>query len=58
MAWLHMHKKKTTSRGMGPNLMCNVEKKMLKIILKDGMTRWVESQTLELKLAQDLSQTQ
>jgi hypothetical protein len=43
---------------MGPNLVCNVEKKMLKIILKDGMTRWVESQTLKFKLAQDLSQTQ
>jgi hypothetical protein len=41
-----------------PNLVCNVEEKMLKTILKDGMTRWVESQTLELRPTQDFSQTQ
>jgi hypothetical protein len=34
----------------------NAEEKMLKAILKDKMTSWVESLTLELGLAQYFSQ--
>lgn len=32
----------------GPNLMHNFEEKMSKAILKDKMTRWAKSQTVEL----------
>jgi hypothetical protein len=39
------------------NLVHNVEKKMLKIILKDGMTRWVKNQTLEPRPTQYFNQT-
>ncbi len=45
--------RKNMNYRMGrPNLVCNVKEKMLEAILKNG---WVESQTLELKLVQDLS---
>jgi hypothetical protein len=36
--------------------MCNVEKKMSKAILKDGMTRWAKSQAPKHGLAQDFNQ--
>jgi len=34
---------------------CSVKEKMLEAILKDGMIRWAESQTLEHGPTQDLS---
>jgi hypothetical protein len=40
-----------------PNLVCNVEEKMLEAILKDGMIRRIENQALEPG-AQDFSQMQ
>jgi hypothetical protein len=38
-----------------PNLVCNAKEKMLKAILKDGMTRRTKSQTPELGFTQDFN---
>jgi len=39
MGWLHMHQERPQSIGWGkPNLLCNVEEKMLDSIQKDGMS--------------------
>jgi len=51
-----MHRKKPQTIGWGrPNLMCNVDEKILEVIRKKGVTRQVEKQTpIELRHAQDL----
>jgi hypothetical protein len=44
MAWPHMHRERPQAMGWRrPNLVHSVEEKMLKAILKDGMTRWAKN---------------
>jgi len=51
-----MHRERPRTVGWGrPNLAHNVEKQMSKAILKDGMTRWVESQAPKLGPSQDFN---
>ncbi len=56
MVWLYMHWEKPWIVGWGkPNLVCSVKEKMLETILTNEMIGWVEIQTLEPRLAQDLN---
>jgi hypothetical protein len=51
-----MHWEKPWIVGWGkPNLVCSVKEKMLETILTNEMIGWVEIQTLEPRLAQDLN---
>jgi len=44
MGWLHMHQERPQTIGWGkPNLLCNVEEKMLESIQKDGMNGQADS---------------
>jgi hypothetical protein len=43
MGWPHMHQERSQVMGRGrPNMVCSIEEKMSKVILKDGMIRWAK----------------